>query len=77
VTRFYLLTRLVIGLLVLRGRRDRSKMSRFSCCAIKSPYCNARSHVRVSNLWVPKTRPGMLSRRFARRDRIRAGADTT
>jgi hypothetical protein len=25
-------------------------------------------------LWVPKTRPGMLSRRFARRDRIRRGA---
>jgi hypothetical protein len=25
-------------------------------------------------LWVPKTRPGMLSRRFARRDRISRGA---
>jgi hypothetical protein len=27
---------------------------------------------RPAILWVPKTRPGMLSRRFARLDRIRA-----
>jgi hypothetical protein len=26
------------------------------------------------DLWVPKTRPGMLSRRFAPRDRIGSGA---
>ncbi len=26
-----------------------------------------------SRLWVPKTRPGLLSRHFARRDRIRSG----
>jgi hypothetical protein len=28
----------------------------------------------AGNLWVPKTRPGMLSRCFARRDRVRRGA---
>jgi hypothetical protein len=28
---------------------------------------------RSSDVWVPKTRPGVLSRRFARRYRIRAG----
>jgi putative transposase len=32
-------------------------------------------HIAASTVWVPKTRPGMLRRRFARRDRIsrRAG----
>jgi hypothetical protein len=44
----------IIELLILRGRRDRSKD--------------------VEILWVPETRPGILSRRFALRDRIRRDA---
>jgi hypothetical protein len=49
VVRFYRLVRLVIDLLVLRGRRDRSKDIEILVLRQRSPSCNARSRVRASS----------------------------
>ena len=46
LARFYGLVRLVLDLVVLRSRSERSKDSRFSCCATSSRFLNAGSRVR-------------------------------
>jgi hypothetical protein len=58
------------------GSRDRpvAALERVEAILDNRAIYELAAFVPDADLWVPKTRPGMLSRRFARRDRISRGA---